>query len=273
MNLNDLETNVEMNAYPMESTIIDTPDNHDNDETDPNIIEVDVYIAYGLYEQAISELIVHTKQTPENMEYRFKLIECYFLQKDYKTFNQEVEKFISMDGVNSNPDFWVKIEKWIKETPPPVQDTPSIVTALQGYKQLHSSIKTNQQFLMDNQQQLTDVRQQISVLTTPQNTSEEQENTENQELDTCKNHARNNDCNNIIHYVEQIRECIVSNTTQAEALLLPMSQNMDLLKLRIRHIRLLETLLSAQKTELKLKDQKQQADICIQQLTNILKGE
>ena len=267
------KTDLEINQYAMVPVIIDAADNHDNDEVDPNIAEIDLYIAYDLYEQAISELIGHIKQYPNNMEYRYKLIECYFLQKDYKSFNQEVESFISMDGVNGNPDFWVKIEKWIKETPPPVQDTPSIVTALQSYKQLHHSIKTNQQFLIDYQQQLTDVRQQISVLTTPQNTPEEQENTEDQELDTSKNHARNNDCNNIIHYAEQIRECIASNTTQAEALLLPMNQKMDLLKLRIRHIQLLEALLVAQKTEVKLKEQKYQADDCIQQLSNILKGE
>ncbi len=91
-------------------------------------------------------------------------------------------------------------------------------------------------------------------------------------LHTSKVAAQYDDCGSIIAYAEQVRRSVYDNITQAEELLSPMSQSVDLLKLRVRHIRLLEALLSAQETGLRLEIQQRNADACIWQLADIFKA-
>lgn len=148
-----------------------------------------------------------------------------------------------------------------------------MAAALDSYRQLIQQLAANRQALHDCRHELAEVRQRIRELSqTIKRDPRLEGDADSHDLHTSKVAAQYDDCGSIIAYAEQVRRNVYENVEQAEALLAPMSNSVELLKLRVRHIRLLEALLAAQETGLRLEIQQRNADACIWQLADIFKG-
>lgn len=147
-----------------------------------------------------------------------------------------------------------------------------MASALDSYRQLIQQLAANRQTLHECRHELAEVRQRIRELShTVKRDPRLEGDADSQDLHTSKVAAQYDDCGSIIAYAEQVRRNVYENVEQAEELLTPMSHSVELLKLRVRHIRLLEALLAAQETGLRLEIQQRNADACIWQLADILK--
>ena len=69
----------------------------DNGEEDI-LQEADVYIVYGLHDQAESELKQAIEKNPGNMAYRAKLLENYKAASDVESFEEEAKAFINYES-------------------------------------------------------------------------------------------------------------------------------------------------------------------------------
>lgn len=148
----------------------------------------------------------------------------------------------------------------------------NLAVAMEGYRRLLYQVAANKKALRECRQGLADLRQHIRTLSAQvQRDPRLEGDGDNHDLHTSKVAAQYDDCGNIINYAEQVRRHVYDNSGQAEELLNPMSQSMDLLRLRVRYIRLLETLLAAQETGIRLEIQQRNADACIWQLADIFK--
>lgn len=153
----------------------------------------------------------------------------------------------------------------------PSNDTV-LSSSLDFYRNLLQQLDTNKQLIHNTRQELAQIRQQLrelSALSTRDARLEDE--TDSHGLHTSKVAAQYDDCGSIIAIAEQVRRHVYDNINEAEELLSPMMQSVDLLKLRVRYIRLLETLLAAQEAGLRLDIQQRNADACIWQLADILK--
>lgn len=79
--------------------------------------EADVYIVYGLHEQAEDELKKAIANNPSKMEYRYKLLENYKAASDPESFVTTAKDFLNADGDNKQ-QLWDKIVVWGKEVAP-----------------------------------------------------------------------------------------------------------------------------------------------------------
>lgn len=160
--------------------------------------------------------------------------------------------------------------------PPPAPPAPAndvvLASSLSVYQQLLTQLDTNRQTIHDNRHELAAIRQQIRELSAlSKRDPRVEDDADSHGLHTSKVAAQYDDCGSIIAYAEQVRRHVYDNIHEAEELLSPMTQSMDLLKLRVRHIRLLEGLLAAQENGLRMEIQQRNADACIWQLADILK--
>ncbi len=160
--------------------------------------------------------------------------------------------------------------------PPPAPPAPAndvvLVSSLSVYQQLLMQLDANGQTIHDNRHELAAIRQQIRELSAlSKRDPRVEDDADSHGLHTSKVAAQYDDCGSIIAYAEQVRRHVYDNIHEAEELLSPMTQSMDLLKLRVRHIRLLEGLLAAQENGLRMEIQQRNADACIWQLADILK--
>lgn len=156
--------------------------------------------------------------------------------------------------------------------PPASANDVALASALGVYRQLVGQLEANKQSIHANRQELAQVRQQIRELSAlSKRDSHLEDDADSHGLHTSKVAVQYDDCGSIISYAEQVRRNVYDNIAEAEELLSPMSQSVELLKLRVRHIRLLENLLAAQETGLRLEIQQRNADACIWQLADILK--
>ncbi len=156
--------------------------------------------------------------------------------------------------------------------PPAPRNDAVLASALNIYQQMLAQLETNKEIIRDNRHELAQIRQQIRELSAASNRDPRvEDDTDSHGLHTSKVAAQYDDCGSIIAYAEQVRRHVYDNISEAEELLSPMTQSMDLLKLRVRHIRLLEGLLTAQENGLRLEIQQRNADACIWQLADILK--
>ena len=73
--------------------------------------EADVYIVYGLYEQAETELKEAIKQSPNNLAYRKKLLESYKASGDKSAFEKEAKIFNELD-IAGKDEHWEEISEW-----------------------------------------------------------------------------------------------------------------------------------------------------------------
>ncbi|NNC69011.1 MAG: hypothetical protein HKN83_13365 [Gammaproteobacteria bacterium] len=78
--------------------------------------EADVYISYGLHQQAQDLLTDAIAKEPNNNEYKAKLAEVYYSQKDQQGFEQFAEKI--KDEVGESSKQWQKIIAMGKELAP-----------------------------------------------------------------------------------------------------------------------------------------------------------
>ncbi len=71
------------------------------DDGDEDILqEADVYIVYGLHDQAESELKQAIEKDPTNMAFRAKLLENYKAAGDVEAFEEEAKAFLSIDSAD-----------------------------------------------------------------------------------------------------------------------------------------------------------------------------
>ncbi len=93
----------------------------DTIEEDEVLQEADVYIVYGLHEQAEDELKKAISKNPDKLEYRYKLIENYKAANDPESFVSTSKEFLKA-AVEHKEDsvrpLWDKIVSWGKEVAP-----------------------------------------------------------------------------------------------------------------------------------------------------------
>jgi len=125
----DADTKSEPKDPPAVETLLPEDKSNDSDEIDSTLVsdknfeeddvlkEVDVYIVYGLHEQAEDELIEAITRNPNNMEYRFKLLENYKAAYDAESFVSSAKDFLKASG-NNKEQLWDKVVVWGKEIAP-----------------------------------------------------------------------------------------------------------------------------------------------------------
>ncbi len=86
----------------------------DDDEV---LQEADVYIVYGLHEQAEEELKKAIAEKPSKLEYRYKLLENYQMADDSKAFVASAKDFLKVEGDNKQ-ELWEKIVELGKKVAP-----------------------------------------------------------------------------------------------------------------------------------------------------------
>jgi pilus assembly protein FimV len=82
----------------------------DNAIEDDILQEADVYIVYGLHDQAEAELKKAIADQPQKLEYRQKLLENYLASNNQAAFDQHAEKLQSLEG-NNKPEIWEKVQE------------------------------------------------------------------------------------------------------------------------------------------------------------------
>ncbi|MEZ5450416.1 MAG: FimV/HubP family polar landmark protein, partial [Thiolinea sp.] len=91
---------------------------------DEVLMEANVYIAYGLHQQAESELLKALEKHPERLDYRHKLLENYFASNNREGFDREAQAFLATPGADRHSKMWQEIAAWGKKLSPdnPVYD-------------------------------------------------------------------------------------------------------------------------------------------------------
>ncbi len=77
-------------------------------EQDDVLNEVDVYLAYGLYDNAEELLSSSLVENPDRADYRSKLLDTHFATKDVDSFVREAEKLKSMGDAASR--YWDRVQ-------------------------------------------------------------------------------------------------------------------------------------------------------------------
>ncbi len=87
------------------------------DADDDILQEADVYIVYGLHDQAEVELRKAIEKQPNNLHYHAKLLESYQASSNVKAFDKQAEIFSKLaDDAEGNKDkLWTKVTKWAQE--------------------------------------------------------------------------------------------------------------------------------------------------------------
>jgi len=80
-------------------------------EQDDILQEADVYIVYGLHDQAESELKRAIEKDPSNFAFRAKLLENYKAAGDKESFEKETKAYMQMDGEGKEA-FLADISEW-----------------------------------------------------------------------------------------------------------------------------------------------------------------
>ncbi|MBU0654758.1 MAG: hypothetical protein KJ914_06435 [Gammaproteobacteria bacterium] len=106
-------------AWNGESTAnkLKSDDAADAQEEDDLLTEANVYIAYGLYQQAESELKKGIERHPERLEYRHKLLECYFVANNREAFDRQASQFAALEGTNK-ATLWKAVSEWGRKISP-----------------------------------------------------------------------------------------------------------------------------------------------------------
>ncbi|CAA6824633.1 MAG: FimV N-terminal domain-containing protein, partial [uncultured Thiotrichaceae bacterium] len=89
--------------------IVEAESTSDEDEV---LMEANVYIAYGLHQQAESELKKALEKHPDRLEYRHKLLENYFASNNRDEFDAQAAAFMDTAGADKNSKMWREIAEW-----------------------------------------------------------------------------------------------------------------------------------------------------------------
>ena len=102
-------------------------------EEDDILQEADVYIVYGLHEQAEVELKKAIAKQPDNLEYRAKLLENYHASDNKEAFEAAAAEFAPMQGPGKDA-LWDKVSSWGRKMIPgsPVFAGPGVAEAIQN---------------------------------------------------------------------------------------------------------------------------------------------
>lgn len=85
----DMESTAQMPAAELERTVVSKAEEAPAEEVRDDVIaESDVYLAYGIYQQAEDLLRNALSQHPERDDYRMKLLETYFASKNAGAFSE-----------------------------------------------------------------------------------------------------------------------------------------------------------------------------------------
>ena len=113
---NDLDSDQQDIASAQSSDALSTAEKPQTDnvstslesEEDDILQEADVYIVYGLHEQAEAELKKAIKDNPNKLEYRHKLLENYLASNNKEAFDAQAEEIHKLDGSNK-ASIWEKV--------------------------------------------------------------------------------------------------------------------------------------------------------------------
>jgi len=102
-------------------------------EEDDILQEADVYIVYGLHEQAEVELKKAIEKQPANLEYRAKLLENYHAADNKEAFELAAAEFAQMQGQGKEA-LWDKVSAWGRKMLPasPLFVSPSVAAVTQA---------------------------------------------------------------------------------------------------------------------------------------------
>ena len=84
------------------------PQAEESDEQDDVLNEVDVYLAYGLYDNAEELLKTSLEEHPTRADYRAKLLDTYYATKNRDAFIEEARKLRSLGGAADR--FWDRVQ-------------------------------------------------------------------------------------------------------------------------------------------------------------------
>ena len=95
---------------------IETKDAQAAETNDDILQEADVYIVYGLHDQAEVELKKAIEKQPNNLQYHAKLLENYQASSNVDAFNEQAEIFSKLpdDAEGSKAKLWDNITEWGK---------------------------------------------------------------------------------------------------------------------------------------------------------------
>ena len=103
-----IETSAAGQTESKGDVFIPSEDNSAEGADDDILQEADVYIVYGLHEQAEAELKKAIKSRPEKLEYRQKLLENYLASDNKVAFDQQAEILNPLQGHNKKK-IWEKV--------------------------------------------------------------------------------------------------------------------------------------------------------------------
>ncbi len=111
----DFGTEKNMFADPQEETKDSdlNVESHGESKEENVLQEADVYLVYGLHDQAEAELRKAIEEEPDNLAYRAKLIENFKAAGDKEGFEKEVEIFKGLEG-DDKDKHWKEISEWGK---------------------------------------------------------------------------------------------------------------------------------------------------------------
>ena len=99
------------NAAPVSAAAPALANDSDVDDGDDILQEADVYIVYGLHEQAEVELKKAIEKQPDNLEYRAKLLENYHASDNKEAFEEAAAEFSQLNGPGKE-ELWEKVSDW-----------------------------------------------------------------------------------------------------------------------------------------------------------------
>jgi len=97
-------------AEPMSHTAVKTADQ--SEDEDEVLMEANVYIAYGLHQQAESELKKALEKHPDRLEYRHKLLENYFAANNREAFDEQAQIFANSCNADRQGKLWKDVMTW-----------------------------------------------------------------------------------------------------------------------------------------------------------------
>ena len=107
----DFDSDATMILDSAEDTIVAEPDpaaEADEEPRDDVIAEADVYLAYGIYQQAEELLAQAITDNPDRMDYRVKLAETLYASKNADAFIEVATEINELEGGENTPS-WKKV--------------------------------------------------------------------------------------------------------------------------------------------------------------------
>ncbi len=145
--------------------------------------------------------------------------------------------------------------------------TPLLMRIETAYQALQAKLTANQVTIQKNREQLAQLRARMRELVSE---SQFDQDNDEAELHNSKVNVQGDSCQNLISHAEQIREHIYHNSAHAEFLLNPLKQQVELLALRIQHVRAIEQLLADLKAGMALQDRLSDITLVIETLAQKL---